>query len=106
MFRAELEPSVDQRHVGRASGQQADGQRELDTLAGGLEARSHGRKHPAILAVESRGFFFPGFTARLRLKGFPKNGRKEPNFSPKKKSNERMGGKTQNPGPPLPLPLF
>jgi hypothetical protein len=36
----------------------------LDTLAGGLEARSHGRKHPAILAVESRGFFFREFTAR------------------------------------------
>jgi hypothetical protein len=36
----------------------------LDTLTGGLEARSHGRKHPAILAVESRGLFFPGFTTR------------------------------------------
>jgi hypothetical protein len=36
----------------------------LDTLAGGLEARSHDRKHPAILAVESRGFFFPAFTTR------------------------------------------
>ena len=64
MFKANSEPGVDQRHVGRASDQQADGQRELDTLAGGLEARSHGRKHPAILAVESRGFFFPGFTTR------------------------------------------
>ena len=64
MFRANSEPGVDQRHVGRAGDQQADGQRELDTLAGGLEARSHGRKHPAILAVESRGFFFRAFTAR------------------------------------------
>jgi hypothetical protein len=36
----------------------------LDTLAGGLEARSHGRKHPAILTVEARGFFFRKFTAR------------------------------------------
>jgi hypothetical protein len=36
----------------------------LDTLAGGLEDRSHGRKHPAILPEESRGFFFAGFTSR------------------------------------------
>ena len=60
----QLEPSAYQRHVGRAGGQQGDGQRELDTLAGGLEDRSHGRKHPAILAGESRGFFFAGFTSR------------------------------------------
>src|SRR6185369_14801786 len=59
-----LKPGAYQCHVGRAGDQEADGQRELDTLAGGLEARSHGRKHPAILAVESRGFFFRAFTAR------------------------------------------
>src|SRR5882724_2814864 len=59
-----LQPGAYQRHVGRAGGQQRDSERELDTLAGGLEDRSHGRKHPAILAGESRGFFFVGFTCR------------------------------------------
>ena len=63
-FSPNSEPGIDERHVGRAGDQQADGQRELNTLTGGLEARSHGRKHPAILAVESRGLFFPGFTTR------------------------------------------
>jgi hypothetical protein len=57
-------PGAYQRHVGRAGDQQCDGERQLDTLAGGLEDRSHGRKHPAILAGESRGFFFAGFTPR------------------------------------------
>ena len=59
-----LQPGAYQRHVGRAGGQQGYSERELDTLAGGLEDRSHGRKHPAILAWESRGFFFAGFTYR------------------------------------------
>jgi hypothetical protein len=58
------QPGAYQRHVGRAGNQQYDGERQLDTLAGGLEDRSHGRKHPAILAGESRGFFFAGFTPR------------------------------------------
>jgi hypothetical protein len=59
-----LQPGAYQRHVGRAGNQQYDGERQLDTLAGALEDRSHGRKHPAILAGESRGFFFAGFTPR------------------------------------------
>jgi hypothetical protein len=48
----------------------------LDTLAGGLEDRSHGREHPAILGRESRGFFFPGFISRLRLRDSRQNGPK------------------------------
>ena len=57
-------PGAYQSHVGRAGDQQDDGERQLDTLAGALEDRSHGRKHPAILVGESRGFFFAGFTPR------------------------------------------
>ena len=64
----ELEPGAYQRHVGRAGDEQRHGERELDSLAGDLEDRSHGREHPAILAEESRGFFFAGFTSRLRLR--------------------------------------
>jgi hypothetical protein len=33
-----------------------------------MKAFVHGRDHPAILRMESRGFFFPGFISRLRLK--------------------------------------
>jgi len=73
-----LEPGAYQRDVGRAGRQQRDGERELDTLAGGLEDRSHGREHPAILGRESRGFFFPGFMSRLRLRDSRQNGRNGP----------------------------
>src|ERR1700681_1564976 len=38
----DLEPGAYQRDVGRAGCQQGYGERELDTLAGGLEDRSHG----------------------------------------------------------------
>src|SRR5258705_10899894 len=99
MFRANSEPGVDQRHVGRAGDQQADAQRELDTLAGGLEARSHGRKHPAILAVESRGFFFRAFTARLRIRSSTEKGRKQANCSPKNLSYKGSGSQTEKPTP-------
>jgi hypothetical protein len=36
----------------------------LDPLGEGMKGASHGRKHPAILAGESQGFFFRGFTSR------------------------------------------
>jgi hypothetical protein len=36
----------------------------LRAFAEGMKACSHGREHPAILAVESRDFFFPRFTPR------------------------------------------
>ena len=57
---AGLEPGAYQRDVGRAGDQQRDGERQMDTLAGGLEDRSHGRKHPAILAEEVSGILFCG----------------------------------------------
>ncbi|BBB99115.1 hypothetical protein BE61_45560 [Bradyrhizobium elkanii USDA 61] len=59
-----LEPGPDQRHVGGAGREQRNRKRELHAFVGGLVDRSHGPKHPAILAGESRGFFFPGFTTR------------------------------------------
>ena len=82
-IRWSLKPGVYQRHVGRAGHQQRHGERELDSLAGDLEDRSHGREHPAILAEESRGFFFAGFTSRLRLRDgldVQQNGPKWPFF--------------------------
>jgi hypothetical protein len=36
----------------------------LDPLGEGMKGASHGREHPAILAGESPGFFFPEFTSR------------------------------------------
>jgi hypothetical protein len=36
----------------------------LDPLGEGMKGASHGREHPAILAGESQGFFFRGFTSR------------------------------------------
>jgi hypothetical protein len=36
----------------------------LDPLGEGMKGASHERKHPAILAEESQGFFFWGFTSR------------------------------------------
>jgi hypothetical protein len=59
-----LEKSPDQRDIGRAGHQQPDGERQLDAPGEGMEGGSHGRKHPAILAEESQGFFFRGFTSR------------------------------------------
>src|SRR5438034_10224745 len=58
-----LEKSPDQRDIGRTGHQQPNGERQQDTLGKGMEGGSHGRKHPAILAGESRGFFFPQFTS-------------------------------------------
>jgi hypothetical protein len=59
-----LEPGAYQRDVRHAGSQQTDGHLEVNILAEGMKARSHGREHPAILANESRGFFFREFTAR------------------------------------------
>jgi hypothetical protein len=36
----------------------------LDPFTEGMKGGSHGREHPAILAEESQGFFFRGFTSR------------------------------------------
>jgi hypothetical protein len=54
----------DQRDIGRAGDEKPDGERQLGAFREGLKAGSHGENHPAILAVKSRDFFFPGFTAR------------------------------------------
>jgi hypothetical protein len=59
-----LEPDIDQHEIGRAGEQQCDRKGQLRALAEGMEARFHGGKHPAILAGESRGFFFAPFTSR------------------------------------------
>jgi hypothetical protein len=85
-----LQPGPYQRDVGRARRQQGCHERELDTLpSGGLEDRSHGLEHPAILAGESRGFFFAGggfffggFMSRLRLRDSRQNGPKRANYVP------------------------
>ena len=61
---AALEPRIDQRKIGRAGQQQCDRKGQLRAFAEGMEARFHGGKHPAILAEESRGFFFAPFTSR------------------------------------------
>jgi hypothetical protein len=60
----ESEKRPNQRDVRRAGREQPDRQGELRALAKGMEQVSHGREHPAILAPESRGFFFPKFTSR------------------------------------------
>jgi hypothetical protein len=57
-----LKPGPDQREVGQAGQQQCDRKGQLEALAGGMECRFHGAKHPAILGRESRGFFFSEFT--------------------------------------------
>ena len=90
-LQSQSEPGVDQRHVGRAGDQQADGQRELDTLAGGLEARSHGRKHPAILAVEVSGILFSGVYGSLKTQRLHENGPKRANLLPKQPVEWRHG---------------
>ena len=85
-----LQPGPYQRDVGRARRQQGCHERELDTLpSGGLEDRSHGTEHPAILVGESRGFFFAGggfffggFMSRLRLRDSRQNGPKRTNYVP------------------------
>jgi hypothetical protein len=59
-----LEKRPYQRDIGRAGHQQRDGERQLDPLGEGMKGASHERKHPAILAEESQGFFFWGFTSR------------------------------------------
>jgi hypothetical protein len=70
MMEATAAPSItsqeyqDQRDIGRAGDEEPDGKRQLGALTEGLKAGSHGENHPAILAVESRDFFSPGFTAR------------------------------------------
>jgi hypothetical protein len=60
----ESEKRPNQRDVRRAGREQPDRQGELRALAKGMEQVSHAREHPAILAPESRGFFFPKFTSR------------------------------------------
>ena len=57
-----------QHDIGRAGDQKPDGKSKLHPLAGCMDHRSHGRKHPAILGGESRGFFFAEFISRLRLR--------------------------------------
>lgn len=61
---AALEPRINQRKIGRAGQQQCNRKGQLRALAEGMEACFHGGKHPAILAGESRGFFFAPFTSR------------------------------------------
>ena len=59
-----LQKGAYQRDIGRAGEQQRHGQRELQpgAGAGGIQGGSHGSQLPAILHVESRGFFFGRFT--------------------------------------------
>ena len=61
---AALEKCPYQRDIGRAGHQQRDGKGHLDPPGEGMKGASHGGKHPAILAKESQGFFFRGFTSR------------------------------------------
>jgi hypothetical protein len=64
-------PRIHQRQIRRARRHQGDGEHDMRAFAGSSKGRSHGRKHRAILARESRGFFFGRFRTRLRLKALP-----------------------------------
>ena len=59
-----LQPGAYQRDIGDAGEQQRHRQGEVQARAGigAMETGSHVDQHPAILQVESRGFFFGRFT--------------------------------------------
>ena len=59
-----LQKNQDQRHIRRAGDEKPDGKCQLGALTEGLKTGSHGQNLPAILAQESRCFFFRGFTPR------------------------------------------
>ncbi|CCE04485.1 hypothetical protein BRAS3843_1070085 [Bradyrhizobium sp. STM 3843] len=67
MLNQNLEPRAQQHHIGDESQQQPEAEHELDTPAKDVAIGPHGVNHPAILAPESHGFFFPKLRTRLRL---------------------------------------